>query len=579
MKKQFNLVCLFLIVGISGCTAATPPTVIKKTPQHSAPVKAVPAAVVKPKAVPVELSENLLYHLLVGEIATQRGEFKEAVKSYKEATILSNNIEVAKRATKIAVYDGSDDALSIAKQWVTLDPKDAEAQKTVAILYFRVGDTANALVHMKRLLSFSDIKKVDGYLFIANLLSQEKDVQSTISLMSDLVDSTGSTAQGNFALATLAVVAKRLRVAQERAEKVLTMTPGDLRAQNLFGRILIGSEQKPQALEYFQTIYDAGNADLKMKNTLARLFVDVKRYGDAKSVFQNMLALEPRNNETVYALALLAMQTESFDTAEQYLKVLDTAKFKVNEVRFYLGQISDAKEQFDDAFQWYQKIRLGKHYFDAQVRMVDILSSQGKIKQARVLIRSIRVQFPDLSVKLYLLEAELVEQVKDFNESMTIYDTALKTHPKDEDLLYNRALLGEEMGRMDILERDLRAIIAFNPKSANALNALGYTLVEKTPRVDEGLKMIQQALRLKPNDPAILDSLGWAQYKLGDLDQAELHLRKAFDVLTDGEVAAHLSEVLYRRGKKQEAKKIWSDAMTKNPESEHLLAIKDLFND
>ena len=273
------------------------------------------------------------------------------------------------------------------------------------------------------------------------------------------------------------------------------------------------------------------------------------------------------------------MQTESFDTAEQYLKVLDTAKFKVNEVRFYLGQISDAKEQFDDAFQWYQQIRLGKHYFDAQVRMVDILSSQGKIKQARVLIRSIRVQFPDLSVKLYLLEAELVEQVKDFNESMTIYDTALKTHPKDEDLLYNRALLGEEMGRMDILERDLRAIIAFNPKSANALNALGYTLVEKTPRVDEGLKMIQQALRLKPNDPAILDILGWAQYKLGDLDQAELHLRKAFDVLTDGEVAAHLSEVLYRRGKKQEAKKIWSDAMTKNPESEHLLAIKDLFND
>jgi len=585
MGKILDICCLFgLILSVEGCAAvplkadvvAVEPLTVAQG-QHVRADTAKPIVLNPHYAQVSQLNEDLIYQILLGEISAQRGELGIAVESYKRATELSHDAQVAERATKMAMYDGNVSALEVAKQWAALDPTSIPAQKTVAFLSFRMKQYDRTLLHLKKLLVLSEQEKTDGYLFVANLLAQVKDRTAAVALMTRLVSESKDNHAANFALAKLAVVAKDYPLAQARVEWVLQQAPDNAAAKALFGRILISSGKKQAALTYFQDLYAEGDASFSVKNTYARLLVDDKNYAKAKQVFQSVLADKPKDNNTIYALALLSMQTQAFDAAGQYLQVLHRAQFKSDEVRFYLGQLGDELKQSEKAYQWYRQVGQGKYYLDARLRMIDLLALDEKIEESRALVRNLRVLFPKLSVKLFLLEGDILERAKLFDVQMALYNDALATYPDDQTILYNRALLGEKMGRLDILERDLRQILKHNPENANALNALGYTLAEQTGRYHEALPLIQLAFVLKPDDAAVMDSMGWVQYKLGHLSAATAYLREAYTKLADGEIAAHLSEVLYRRGEHVEAKQIWQEGLGKEPDNKYLLELNDYF--
>jgi tetratricopeptide (TPR) repeat protein len=190
------------------------------------------------------------------------------------------------------------------------------------------------------------------------------------------------------------------------------------------------------------------------------------------------------------------------------------------------------------------------------------------------LMTSLRREHAEDAIGLYLAEAEILRDSGRYEASFELLGRALGEYPEDNNLLYARGLAAEKLDLLDILEQDLRAIIATDPENGHALNALGYTLADRTDRYQEALGYLTKAIALLPDDSAVLDSMGWIKYRLGDLDVSLEYLRRAYEQSPDPEIAAHLSEVLWSSGKHDEARELWRQANEENPENEFLLDVK-----
>jgi tetratricopeptide (TPR) repeat protein len=189
------------------------------------------------------------------------------------------------------------------------------------------------------------------------------------------------------------------------------------------------------------------------------------------------------------------------------------------------------------------------------------------------MLQQLRDQMPDDAVTLFLIEGEMLRQHDADQQAMALYDRALAAQPDNPDLRYARAMVAVGLDRVELLESDLRHIIDQDPEHADALNALGYTLADRTDRLAEAKELIERALALKPDEPAIKDSMGWVLYRMGDPAAAEPYLRDALDSVFDPEIAAHLGEVLWALGRRDEARAIWDRALEADPEHEYLLRI------
>ena len=218
-----------------------------------------------------------------------------------------------------------------------------------------------------------------------------------------------------------------------------------------------------------------------------------------------------------------------------------------------------------------------ERFLAAQMRMGVVLAKAGDVAAAGQHFDTLRRNHPQSGITLYLAEAEALREAERYQDAFNSLNQALTVHPNDKDLLYARALAAEKIDRLEILERDLRAILAIDPKNGQALNALGYTLADRTDRYQEALGYIEQALAQLPEDASVLDSMGWVQYRLGNRDKAIEYLRHAYQVNADAEIAAHLSEVLWVNGQRDEAKKIWKKALAREPNSAHLRKLRERF--
>jgi Flp pilus assembly protein TadD len=193
-----------------------------------------------------------------------------------------------------------------------------------------------------------------------------------------------------------------------------------------------------------------------------------------------------------------------------------------------------------------------------------------ELTEARTYLEIARAEFPDMRIQLVLVEAQLLTDHAELSSVIDLLGTFLSESPDDADLLYFRAMTGEKAGDLDLLESDLRRIIELDPKNADALNALGYTLTDQTERHDEALDLITRALAIRPNEPAFIDSMGWVQYRLMNYEKALTYLRQALTLMRNDEVAAHLGEVLWVVGDKVEANKIWQEGLEREPDSKFL---------
>ena len=526
----------------------------------------------------IELNQDLLFQLLTAEFAVKRGYYDVALEAYLQLAAATRDPRLAQKATRVAIFSRDDvRALEAAKLWVELESNNLEARQAITAAYIRNGNPDAALEHMESVLSLSSADPDQAFMILASLLSREQDLKTALLVMDRFIEQRQDNPAALFAYTHLAVRAGELDNAQDTIQRVLKLKPDWVNAVVLRARILQLQNKQQQAAEYLASAVKKFPKDLSLRMTYARLLVDTQRYEEAVSQYEIAAQQSPEGGEVLFTLGLLSMQLNRLEDAERYLNRVKQLNVRGNDVSFYLGRIEEVKENPQKALEYYSSVSGGENYFEARIRIAVLIAHLGDMAEGRGLLQSLQTQFPSEKERLVLIEGDMLREAEFYDEAMAIYNSALVDLPGSKGILYARAIAAEKLDRLDILEQDLTAILKQDPDNVDALNALGYTLADRTNRYDEAYGYIKRALELKSQDNAILDSMGWVLYRLGQYTEAVKYLRQSLELLADSEVAAHLGEVLWIMGDQKDAREIWEQALKLSPGDKVLLEVMERF--
>lgn len=518
-----------------------------------------------------ELSGQVVYQVLLAEFALQRGNLELASQAYADLALRTRDPKVLERTVEVAGYARRFDlALEAARLWLEVEPSSLRAQQMltgVLILSNRLDELAP---HLIRMLEVDKESLAVNLLGLNRMLARTSDRQAAFQLIDKVCAPFFGVAEAHYAVAVAANSAgERVRALAE-ARRALELRP-DWEIAALLEAQLLARDSTSEAIASLQRFHERNPGARDVQLHLGRALVGEKRYAEAKRHFDELLREFPNNPDIVYPVAILALQQNDATLAEAQLKHLLTLDFPDKSVAyFYLGQIADDGKRSDEALAYYAQVGAGEQYVPAQVRSAHLLAAQGKLDDARRLLREANAKTPQERVPLTIAEAQLMREAKQFQEAFDLLEHALGEQPEQPELLYESALLAEKLGQMDVLEKNLRKLIALRPESAQAYNALGYSLADRNLRLPEARELVDQALKLSPDDPFIRDSLGWVLYRQGDLPGALVQLERAYTQRPDPEIAAHLGEVLWMIGRKDDARRTWREAQKKNPANEVL---------
>jgi len=557
---------LFIFSLLTACAGTVKPE------PASRPAAAEPARAEEnlPK---VALTPDILYNLLVGEIAGQRGQISVAASTLGKVARETRDPRIAERATLAALYAKRyDEALQSAHLWAALQPDDTEAREAIITALLELNRIAEAKSQFESLFGMEETRRHldQAYLRAAAILGRASNRAAGVDVMRSLVALHPEQASAHFAMAHLMVRGGDLEKALVADEEALKLRPDWEDAALFKARILMSLKEPQKAGEFFAKFLDSNPGATGVRLNYARFLIDQKEWDKALDQFKRVAADLPDDADTVYAVGLLSLQTNHLDDAEKYLKRALELRPQNNQARLYLGEVAEQRKRYDDAARWYQQIRNGEYYFEAQLRLGVMQARQGNHAAALQHLESIEPQNDRERVQLALTEEQILREAKQYRQALDVMNAAIKAVPDDKDLLYARALVAEKLDMFDVTEHDLREILKQDPKNVNALNALGYTLTDRTTRYKEALELLQQAMALKPNDAYIMDSMGWLQYRLGNNAEAVKYLKQALEIRNDAEIAAHLGEVLWVMGKHNEAESVWSRALRETPDNEAL---------
>ncbi|MGI9304533.1 MAG: tetratricopeptide repeat protein [Gammaproteobacteria bacterium] len=527
-----------------------------------------------------DATADLMFELLAGEIAGQLGNVDEAAEHYLEAAKRSSDPQVAERAARIAQFGGNTkQALKAARRWVELDPDNAQAHQTLALLHVSDGALEKSLAPFDRIIEIADENGRNGFLIIGPELDREQDKEKAYRVMQMLVERHPDNAYAHFAAANLAFRAKEYDAALEAADRALAIKSDLLDAKVVRARVLMALERKEQAIAELESAVAAAPDNTELRTAYARMLVQAEDFEKAREVFGELVEERPDDADLVFTLGVLNMQQKYYKDASANFFELARMSQRESEAHYYLGRIAEEQEQHRKAKDWYEKVGDGDYELDAQLRIADMHYELGSLERARDHLKELRDETSDNQrlVSVYLAEGQLLRKAEQFEAGMDLYNRALTEQPSNEDLLYARALMAERLDRLDLLEADLRSILEEDPDNATALNALGYTLADRTDRIDEAREYIERALEMRPDDPAVIDSMGWVLYRMGEYERAEEFLRKAFSLLQDAEIAGHLGELMWARGNTSEAVDIVESALEEHPDDRDLKELLERF--
>jgi len=533
------------------------------------------------------LSPDLMYRILLGDVALQRGEPALAARAYLEAARETRDATLAKRATEIAVGARAR-SLSVesARLWSELDPSAQRPKQLLAALSgagakgFDSPGVGNDLkAELERVLADAAASPAalgDAFMQLNRLLAYEPDKQAILRLVESVAQPYPDLAEARFAVALAAYntgLAELSTSAQalKEVDRALILKAGWERAALLKAEIL-GKRSPAEATAYLVDYLKAHPDSKGAAGSLAQFYVEQKRYAEARAIFERFWAADKSNRDYEFAIAALAVQMKDWQSAEKLFEDLKAANYDENGgVELYLAQIADETGRYALAFDRYRAVPDGERAWIAKLRAATMLAKQNKMAEARRYLADLPAVTIEQRVQVRQAEAQLLRDAGDNAGAYAVLTQALVEHPDQPDLLYDSAMVAEKLDKIDVLESRLTRLIALNPDNAQALNALGYTLVDRTTRTAEGAALIERAHKLDPKDPFILDSMGWAQFRLGNFDAAETYLRQALNEQGDAEIAAHLGEVLWAKGERTRAREVWQSQLKSTPDNPVLI--------
>jgi tetratricopeptide (TPR) repeat protein len=565
----YTLAALCLL--LQGCTAF----VSKPSPESTGtPPSPSVASHPGPETESKIASPSLVFNTLAGEIAAQRGESKLAYDYAYQAAIDSQSAQAAERATGFGLQANQpQQALQAANLWIEIDPKSLKAHQIAAILNIRQQALPTAIQHLRQVVSLANSQGQAGYLQASAIAEKAASGPKALAIMQQLVPSDSSDPQALYALALTASRAQQMELAGNYVDRSLELQPKATNALVLKAHTLISAGKKAEGVDFLAQAVAQSPDNLPLRNAYARTLVELNEAEPALEQYAFLHRKQPENPDIIYALGILSMQLDRLNDAKGYLEQLTEKRQRYNEACYYLGVIAEEQKQTDRALDWYSRVE-GDQQADAQVRIAKILSDEGDLIAARETLQRLRVVQPHHLLKFFLIEAELLRDNGQYTTAHEVYNKALEEFEDSTELLYARGLNAADMDRVDILEHDLRKILATQPDHIDALNALGYTLADKTDRLDEAKRYIERALSLKPDSPAILDSMGWVEFRLGNLPAAQRYLEQAAELSDDPEIASHLGEVLWQMGETSRAKAIWDAAEEREPDNHFISKVK-----
>lgn len=540
---------------------------------HPRPVRVQP----KPEDYPAApFTSDTLYQLLVAEVAGYRGQYDLALEKYLKTAMETRDPGVAARATRLAAYlKRNDAALTTAVIWAEGDPDDIDAHRHAADQLMKAGDLEGAVTHLEAVKRLGGLADFPMFSYrAANLDDASRNALLTV--ISRMLDEFPGDGQLMFSKAVLLEQNGRLSEALELADALLTDSL-NINVIVLKVNALKDLDRLPEAVGFLESTIEQVEDNRRLRLIFARLLFEANRLDDAKAQYEIVRQESPSDGDVLFALALISMEQGKDADAIDYLQQMVRWNRRVGEAHFYLGSIAEKNNDIPTALREYKLAGDGYEFLPAQSRIASLMLDQGRVGDARAYLDSVRGAYPDMYDQLLMVEAQLLSERGLEEQVFDVMDTALQRDPGNIDLLYFRAMTGEKFGRLDILERDLGKIIEMDPDNADALNALGYTLADRTDRYEEALGFIQRAIAIKPDEPAFIDSLGWVLYRLGNYEEAIVHLRRALSLFQNDEVASHLGEVLWVIGEREEARQVWERALEQKPDSTILKKVIERF--
>jgi tetratricopeptide (TPR) repeat protein len=548
-----------------------PATASKRTAQaQSAPAAAKPAAS-KLQLPAHELTEQLMLKLMVAEVAVQRGQPQLAVPAFVDLARETRDPRIAQRATEVAWNARFiDAAIEAAGIWLEADPESQQARQVLAALLVNQAQLANARPHLEKWLRADEARVGQSFLQITSLLARHKDRKAVLDLMQGLASAYPQVPEARFSVAQAAWNADNVDLALNEVRAALQLRP-EWELAALFQAQILQRRSGAEALAYLADYTKQYPQARDARLSYARLLVSEKQLPEARKQFELLLAEFPDNAEVTMAVALLALQLNDYDAAEVQLRRALEINYKdPDAIRLYLGQVNEERKRYDEALKWYSAVNVGDQYISAQARYAGVLYKLGRLADARKHLQQINPRNTQQRVQLTQAEAQLLREASAYQEAFELLGRALDKLPDYPDLLYDHAMAAEKVNRLDVLESNLRKLIALRPDHAHAHNALGYTLADRNERLDEARQLIETALRLSPEDPFIMDSMGWVLYRQGQIPQGLEYLKRAHALRPDPEIAAHLGELLWVSGQREEARKLWSSVLKEHPKNEVL---------
>ncbi|NIO42815.1 MAG: tetratricopeptide repeat protein [Burkholderiales bacterium] len=524
------------------------------------------------------LDASLMYQFLIAELAGQRGDIEFASDTYLKLARSTRDVRVAKRATEVALYAKRDAvAFETARIWHEVDPDSEVARRTYAELLIKKGDLRSARPLLAEELADSQRGPQPILMQLYELCATHPDKKEVYQLLRSLTAPYLSLPESHYVLAKGAYGKGDLRQASKHADEALKLRP-DWQQGALVKALLMRERDGDEALAYMKRFLQAHPHADELRLNYARVLVADRRYAEAKEEFQALLETNRDNANLVFTLGLLLAQIDDHVAAEQHFRNAIALGYGDPDAAYYqLGQVNERLERPDQAARWYRAVQDGDQFVAAQSRYALLLARRDGVEQGRKHLQSLDVVEDAQRVELIQAEAHMLREVREYEQSYQVLRNALDERPDHPALLYDVALAAEKTDRLDITESRLLKLIELSPENAQAYNALGYTLADRTERFNEARQYIAKALVLEPDDPFILDSMGWVEYRLGNFDEGIRYLRRAYDLQPDPEIAAHLGEVLWMKGVKDEAQRIWTVAAEEYPDNEMLQQVMRKF--